>query len=70
MWNWKKSDCTVTELNLFSLSKKVIKSDFGYCDLLEAEEGLEMCFINRRNKIMANDRKHKSDRSKFKVSDF
>lgn len=29
-----------------------------------------MDFISKRNKIMANDKKHKSDESKFKVSDF
>lgn len=33
-----------------------------------------MYFISKRNKIMASDRKHKSkfksDKSKFKVSDF
>lgn len=65
----------MTELNLFSLSKKWSRVTLVTADLLQGEEeGLEMYFISKRNKIMASDRKHKSkfksDKSKFKVSDF
>lgn len=61
----------MAELNLLSLSKKWSRVTLVTADLLEGEkQGLEMYFISKRNKIMASDKKHKSDKSKFKDSDF
>lgn len=61
----------MTELNLFKSVQKLIKSDFGYCrPFLGEEQGLEMYFISKRNKITAIGKKHESDKPKFKVSDF